>query len=106
MKAGTETDLLSSAYTSDCSELLQHVDLWITTMHSAKGREFDAVILYGVNACDLPNKRDLESPAKLRDAHRSFYVGVTRPRKELCLIYQEHHQSPWISELIQRVNAG
>lgn len=78
----------------------------LTTMHSAKGREFDAVILYGVNASDLPNKRDLESPAKLRDARRSFYVGVTRPRKELCLIYQEHHQSPWISELIQRVNAG
>jgi DNA helicase-2/ATP-dependent DNA helicase PcrA len=78
----------------------------LTTMHSAKGREFDAVILYGVNASDLPNDRDRRNDTSLRDARRSFYVGVTRPRKELCLVYQEYHQSPWITELIQRVNAG
>jgi DNA helicase-2/ATP-dependent DNA helicase PcrA len=28
------------------------------TLHSAKGREFDAVIMYGVNASDIPNDRD------------------------------------------------
>ncbi|MCK1388596.1 ATP-dependent helicase [Bradyrhizobium sp. 21] len=76
----------------------------LTTMHSAKGREFDAVIMYGVNAHDLPSRRDQQSPTALRDARRSFYVGVTRPRKELCLVYQEHHHSPWIAELAQKMN--
>ncbi|WP_338053894.1 metallophosphoesterase [Tardiphaga robiniae] len=39
MKASTETDLLSSAYTSDCPELLQHVDLWIYG-HTHESRDF------------------------------------------------------------------
>ena len=78
----------------------------LTTMHSAKDREFDAVVLYGINASDLPSRRDQRSPAALRDARRSFYVGVTRPRKELCFVYQEHHHSPWIEELARKMDGG
>lgn len=74
----------------------------LTTLHSAKGREFDAVIMYGVNAADLPNNRDRQTPHGLREARRSFYVGITRPRKSLSLVFQEHHHSPWVYELAQR----
>jgi DNA helicase-2/ATP-dependent DNA helicase PcrA len=74
----------------------------LSTLHSAKGREFDAVIMYGVNASDIPSDRDKRSAAGLREARRLFYVGVTRPRKELSLIFQEHHHSPWVLELFQR----
>jgi DNA helicase-2/ATP-dependent DNA helicase PcrA len=74
----------------------------LTTLHSAKGREFDAVIMYGVNAADLPNNRDRQTPHGVREARRSFYVGVTRPRKSLSLVFQEHHHSPWVYELAQR----
>ncbi|WP_244482404.1 ATP-dependent helicase [Rhizobium sp. Root1204] len=75
----------------------------LSTLHSAKGREFDGVIMYGVNNGDFPNKRDLRSDTGLREARRSFYVGVTRPRKELCLVFQEHHHSPWVQELYDRI---
>lgn len=71
----------------------------LSTLHSAKGREFDAVVMYGVNASDLPSERDRKSATALREARRLFYVGVTRPRKELSLIFQEHHYSPWVKEL-------
>ena len=74
----------------------------LSTLHSAKGREFDAVIMYGVNASDIPSERDKRNAAELREARRLFYVGVTRPRKELSLIFQEHHHSPWVLELFQR----
>jgi len=74
----------------------------LSTLHSAKGREFDAVIMYGVNDGDLPSQRDMRNQVSLREARRLFYVGVTRPRKELCLVYQENHHSPWIQELYQR----
>lgn len=74
----------------------------LSTLHSAKGREFDAVVIYGVNASDLPSERDKKSPTALREARRLFYVGVTRPRKELCLIFQELHPSPWVKELFER----
>jgi len=74
----------------------------LSTLHSAKGREFDAVIMYGVNASDIPSARDSRTSAGLREARRLFYVGVTRAKKHLSLIYQEHHHSPWVVELFQR----
>ncbi|OLP56328.1 helicase [Rhizobium rhizosphaerae] len=74
----------------------------LSTLHSAKGREFDAVVMYGVNASDFPSQRDRQSTVALREARRLFYVGVTRPRRELALVYQEHHHSPWVKELFDR----
>lgn len=74
----------------------------LSTLHSAKGREFDAVVLYGMNAGDIPSRRDQKSAAALREARRLFYVGVTRPRKELSIVYQEGNYSPWVAELYKR----
>lgn len=74
----------------------------LSTLHSAKGREFDAVILYGMNAGDIPSNRDTKSPGALREARRLFYVGVTRPRKELSIVYRDGNHSPWVAELYQR----
>lgn len=74
----------------------------LSTLHSAKGREFDVVILFGINAYDMPSKRDKGSPRELREARSLFYVGVTRPRKELILVYQKGQHSPWVSELYRR----
>lgn len=74
----------------------------LSTLHSAKGREFDAVILYGMNAGDIPSRRDQKSPGAFREARRLFYVGVTRPRKELSIVYQEGNYSPWVAELYKR----
>lgn len=74
----------------------------LSSLHSAKGREFDAVILFGVNQDDIPSRRDSQSPRALLEARRLFYVGVTRPRKELCLVYQKGRHSPWVAELYRR----
>ncbi len=78
----------------------------LSTLHSAKGREFDAVILFGMNVGAIPSQRDQKSPAALREARRLFYVGVTRPRKELAIVYQEGKPSPWIVELYNRSQQG
>ena len=74
----------------------------LSTLHSAKGREFDVAIMFGVNKYDFPSKRDLASDNALREARRLFYVGVTRPRKELHLVYEKGKHSPWIAELYHR----
>jgi DNA helicase-2/ATP-dependent DNA helicase PcrA len=74
----------------------------LSTLHSAKGREFDAVILYGMNNGAIPSQRDQRSAATLREVRRLFYVGVTRPRKELAIAYQDGNHSPWVSELYRR----
>lgn len=78
----------------------------LSTLHSAKGREFDAVILYGMNAGAMPSARDRRTPATLLEARRLFYVGVTRPRKELLIVYQDHSPSPWLQELYGRSQQG
>ncbi|OSZ72094.1 helicase [Sphingomonas sp. IBVSS1] len=78
----------------------------LSTLHSAKGREFDAVILFGMNAGSIPSQRDRATPTALREARRLFYVGVTRPRKELAIVYQHGSPSPWIVELYQRSQQG
>ncbi|WP_397324938.1 ATP-dependent helicase [Pantoea agglomerans] len=74
----------------------------LSTLHSAKGREFDVAIMYGVNDFDFPSKRDLASENTLRETRRLFYVGVTRPRKELHIVYKEGRHSPWVTELYHR----
>jgi len=40
------------------------------------------------------------------EARRLFYVGVTRPRKELAIVYQEGNPSPWVIELYKRSQHG
>ncbi|MEF2270582.1 3'-5' exonuclease [Janthinobacterium sp. LS2A] len=74
----------------------------LSTLHSVKGREFDAVITFGVNNGDFPNWHDNKNAVATREARRLFYVGVTRPRKELCLVYEEGNHSPWVAELHKR----
>lgn len=85
-----------------CGRLEGTGRITLSTLHSAKGREFDAVILFGINDTDIPSARDKQSARSLREARRLFYVGVTRPRKELCLVYRENHHSPWVAELYNR----
>lgn len=74
----------------------------LSTLHSAKGREFDAVILFGANNGVFPNKRDNKDARSMREARRLFYVGVTRARRELALVYQDQLHSPWAAELAAR----
>jgi len=74
----------------------------LSTLHSAKGREFDAVILFGLNDGDIPSWRDKRNERALREARRLFYVGATRARRALCIVYQDKNHSPWVAELYRR----
>lgn len=74
----------------------------LSTLHSAKGREFEAVIMFGANNGGFPSWRDSQSDKALREARRLFYVGVTRPKNELCLVFQAGNHSPWVEELYRR----
>lgn len=74
----------------------------LSTLHSAKGREFDAVILFGMNDGDIPSWRDKKNERALREARRLFYVGATRARRALCIVYQDKNHSPWVAELYRR----
>jgi DNA polymerase III epsilon subunit family exonuclease len=59
----------------------------LLTLHSTKGLEFDRVYIIGVEDEQLPGLRpDDEDPdAKLQEARRLLYVGMTRARERLVL---------------------
>ncbi|QNX88367.1 ATP-dependent helicase [Acinetobacter seifertii] len=74
----------------------------LTTFHSSKGREFDAVILFGVNNDVIPSGRDRKTLKGLKEARRLFYVAVTRPKTILHLVYQEKNHSDFLVAFYQR----
>jgi DNA helicase-2/ATP-dependent DNA helicase PcrA len=59
------------------------------TLHSAKGLEFDTVFFVGLEEGILPHSRSLLDPEELAEEVRLAYVGITRARKRLFLVYAE-----------------
>jgi DNA helicase-2/ATP-dependent DNA helicase PcrA len=59
----------------------------LSTIHQAKGLEFDVVFV--VMLCDglFPSARSLDIPDAEEEERRLFYVAVTRARNELYLCY-------------------
>jgi DNA helicase-2/ATP-dependent DNA helicase PcrA len=58
----------------------------LTTIHQAKGLEYDVVFLIGLADGQFPGRRAIES-GDVEEERRLFYVAVTRARNELYLSY-------------------
>ncbi|MEY4397776.1 MAG: hypothetical protein RLZ53_352 [Actinomycetota bacterium] len=60
----------------------------ISTIHAAKGLEWDSVFLVGLNEGLLPISY-AKSEAEINEERRLLYVGLTRARKQLQLSYYQ-----------------
>ena len=79
------------AWLSECS-LLTDADrasegdrVLLLTVHNAKGLEFDAVAVAGLEEGLMPHASSLDSGEQLEEERRLFYVALTRARDEVLL---------------------
>jgi DNA helicase II / ATP-dependent DNA helicase PcrA len=96
-----------------------HGRVIVTTYHASKGREFDAVVLMGLQDQLIPRhqwdgKRWYLTDAKLKEQRRLFYVAITRARKQVVLLssptwtnkngyVQREGPSRFVSEISERL---
>jgi DNA helicase-2/ATP-dependent DNA helicase PcrA len=69
--------------------------LVLSTVHSAKGLEFDAVHIIHAADGNFPSDMALGSPEGLEEERRLFYVSITRARRNLSIyvpLRYHHHR--------------
>ena len=62
-------------------------NVFLMTMHAAKGLEFPVVFAVGMEENIFPSQRSTESIADIEEERRLAYVAVTRAKKKLYLTY-------------------
>jgi superfamily I DNA/RNA helicase len=74
----------------------------LSTLHSSKGREFSVVIMFGMENGRIPWNNP--SPRQLVEARRLFYVGFTRAKTELHMMFTARNPSPFVIEVQRRLD--
>jgi DNA helicase-2/ATP-dependent DNA helicase PcrA len=83
--AGLTGFLDRSALVSDADEIGRERGVTLMTAHLAKGLEFDAVFLPGLEENLFPHARAASANEDLEEERRLLYVAMTRARKRLFL---------------------
>jgi len=85
---GLTSFLEQVALVADVDRLDPNKDaITLITLHAAKGLEFPFVFIVGLEENILPHSRSLESEKDMEEERRLLYVGITRAKEKLYLVY-------------------
>lgn len=85
----------------------QNYGIILSTMHSAKGLEYDAVFILDVNEKVIPYQK-AALKEEIEEERRMFYVAMTRARRVLDIYYVKERcskvmeASPFIYEILEK----
>ncbi|MBU1121718.1 MAG: ATP-dependent helicase [Candidatus Omnitrophota bacterium] len=74
--------------TTDIEDLLI-----LSTIHQAKGLEWETVFIIGFSDYDFPHPKALNSKESMEEERRLFYVASTRAKSLLHIVYPEQKQT-------------
>lgn len=81
-----------------CGSSSIHEHIFVTTIHKAKGLEFDNVIVFDAVDGRLPNYYSRNSQRQLAEDARKFYVALSRAKQRLyvsqCIRRLDYHNMP------------
>src|SRR5688572_15138659 len=64
----------------------------LLTLHAAKGLEYGAVFIVGLDDGIIPHSRSFDEPEQMEEERRLFYVGITRAKDRLYLLRSEERR--------------
>jgi len=67
----------------------------LSTIHRVKGREWDRVVIFGVNAGLVPHRLAQDE----EEERRVLHVAITRGRQQVVLLVDDERPSPFLGEL-------
>ena len=76
------------------SDVNEKKKISLMTLHSAKGLEFDTVLLPGWEEGIFPNQRNIDEYGNngLEEERRLAYVGITRARNSLSIFFANYRK--------------
>ena len=81
-----------------CGSRSVNEHIFVTTIHKAKGLEFDNVIVFDAVDGRMPNFRNQGNPHMVAEDARKFYVALSRAKQRLyvsqCLQRVDYHNVP------------
>jgi DNA helicase-2/ATP-dependent DNA helicase PcrA len=91
---GLKDFLEKTALFSEADEIQeQQKVVYLMTLHTAKGLEFPVVFIIGCEEGILPHSRSILNPLDIEEERRLFYVGITRSKKHVFLVFSQTRSS-------------
>lgn len=91
-----EISTLKEADLCGCKSMTDRI--FVTTIHKAKGLEFDNVIVFDAVDGRIPNFYSENNPRLMAEEARKFYVAISRAKRRLyvsqCAVRTDFHNQP------------